>query len=248
MHPFKAVKCFLAFALLLLLSACVTTPKHLAYDRDAAGAAKRVVVLTMRRSEINLLIVNNPGYSFGLIGLAIAEANRAPKVSWLQAQVARDHFDYLAEFHDDLTAAMAARGYELRWSDPIQVPEKGKDVDRENFGLRKSYASISEADAQLDVNFGFIGYAAAGSRDSSPYRPTVIISARLLSADGKRVLFEDMIAYNNVFSNVGNPITIEPDNHYLYPEFNALQNAGSEATWGLKAAFRATAEELAKQF
>lgn len=248
MHPFKAVKGLFALAFLLILSGCVSTPKHLAYNRDAGGAAKRVVVLTMRRSEISLLIVNNPGYSFGLIGLAIAEANRAPKVYWLQTQVARDHFDYLAEFHDALTAAMAARGYALRWPDPIQVPEKGKDVERENFGLRKSYAAISDADAQLDVNFGFIGYAAAGSRDASPYRPTVITSARLLSADGKRVLFEDMIAYNNVFSNVGNPITIEPDNHYLYPEFNALHDAGPEATQGLKAAFRATAEELAKQF
>ena len=248
MRRFLQLSCKLSTLLLLALAGCVTAPKHLAFNREADSGAKRVVVLTMRHSDIDLFIVNNPALNFGLIGLAIEEANRQPKAHWLKDQVIKDHFDYLGEFRSALTAAMAAKGYELRWSDPMQQPEKAKDVPRENYGLRKSYPAIADADAQLDVNFGFIGYAAAGSSSDAPYRPTVVLTARMVSADGKRVLFEDLIEYNPVFPNQSSPITIEPDDRYRYPEFNALQAAGSEAVKGLHEAFDKTAEELAKQF
>jgi len=249
MHRFYRLSLTLAAALLLLaLAGCVTAPKHLAFNREAAVGTKRVVVLTMRHADINLFIVNNPALNFGLIGLAIEEANRQPKVRWLKDEVAKSGFDYLVEFRSALTEAMAAKGYELRWSDPVQQPENAKDVARENFGLRKSYVGVADVDAQLDLNFGFIGYAAAGSSSDAPYRPTVVVSARMVSADGKRVLFEDLIEYNAVFPNQSSPITIEPDDHYRYPEFNALQAAGPEAINGLRVAFGRTATELAKQF
>ena len=233
--------------LLLCLTGCVTTPKHLGYNKESTPL-KRIDVLPMRHSEVNLLIVNNPGFSFGLIGLAVAEANIAPKRHWLQDEVAKDSLDYVAEFRNELTKAMAERGYELHWSEPAQLADGAKDVPRENFGLRKSYASVADADAELDVDFGFVGYAASGSSDKAPYRPTVVVSARLVGADGKKVLFEDFIVYNSVFPLLKDPITIEPDEHYVYPEFNALQAAGPEAVKGLRLAFDASADELAKQF
>jgi hypothetical protein len=233
---------------LLMLAGCVTAPKHLSYNKDANTGVKRVVVLSMRHSDIDLLIVNNPGYSFGLIGLAVAEANRAPKRHWLQDEVAKDRLDYVTEFKDELTQAMSARGYELRWPDPVQAADGAKDVARENFGLRKTYQPAGDVDAILDVDFGFIGYAAAGTSDSAPYRPTVVVSARMLGRDGKHVLFEDFIVYNSVFPFLKDPITVEPDEHFVYPEFNALQHAGPEAVKGLEVAFRSTADELAKQF
>jgi hypothetical protein len=233
---------------LLLLVGCVATPKHLAFNKDSATPVKRIVVLTMRHSEIDLMIVNNPGYSFGLIGVAVAEANRAPKAHWLKDEVIRDRFDYLNEFKNALTDAMSARGYELRWQDPMQMADGAKDVPRKNFGFRNTYTATTDTDAQLDIDFGFIGYAAAGSSDSAPYRPTIVLSARLIGADGKNVLFEDFIVYNSVFPFLKDPITIEPDEHFRYPEFNALQSAGPDAIKGLQIAFRATADQLAKQF
>ena len=237
-----------AVALLFALTGCVTAPKHLAYNRDTAAPIKRVVVLQMRHSDVDLFIVNNPGYSFGLIGVAIAEANRAPKAHWLHDEIGRDHFDHIGEFRHALDAAMTARGYELTWPEPIQVAEGTKDVARESYGLRKTYAAVAGIDAQLDIDFGFIGYAAAGSGDSAPYRPTVVLSARLVGPDGKRVLFEDFIVYNNVFPGLQDPITIEPDDRYVYPEFNALHDAGPTAIEGLREAFRASADQLARQF
>jgi hypothetical protein len=239
---------FAVVCLFLSLAGCVTAPKHLGYNKESNAPVKHVVVLSMRHSEINLMIVNNPGFSFGLIGLAVAEANMAPKRHWLQDEVVKDHFDYIGEFKDELTKAMADRGYELLWSDPVQIADGAKDVPRENYGLRKTYQPVTNADAILDINFGFVGYAAAGSSDKAPYRPTVVISARLVGADGKKVLFEDFIVYNSVFPFLKDPITVEPDEHYVYPEFNALQASGPEAVKGLQSAFHATADELAKQF
>lgn len=235
--------CIVVFT--LLLSGCVSGPKHRAYDRVSAASLKSIEVLPMRKSEIELFIVNNPGYSFGLIGVAIAEANRAPKSRWLKSEVSKAGFDPTTTFTTALDTAMRAEGYELAWSEPRMEPGK-PTVKRDNLGLRKSY-SASTRDAILDVNFGFNGYASAGSSDKAPYRPTVVVSARLLSADGKRVLFEDHIIYNSVFPHLRDAITINPDDRYRYPDFDDLEAAGATAVEGLAPAFTAVAEELAKQ-
>ena len=73
-------------------------------------------------------------------------------------------------------------------------------VDRGSLGLRKAYAARTGADAQMDVNFGFVGYAAAGAGSGSPYRPTATVAVRLVSPDGKQNYYTDYYAYNNVFN------------------------------------------------
>jgi hypothetical protein len=229
----------------LVLCGCISGPQQRTYNREANANLKTIDVLPMRKGEIDLLIVNNPGYSFGLIGFAIAEANRAPKANWLKEQVRTNNFDAVSTFRNALDDAMRERGYELRWSDPVMEGD-GSKTRRNNWGLRKEYVSAS-ADAQLDVNFGFIGYAAAGSGDSAPYRPTVVTVARLVSADGKRVLFEDHIIYNSVFPWQGKAITLNPDERYRYPDFDDLKAAGSTVVDGLGPAFEAVAVELARQ-
>ncbi|WP_139225008.1 hypothetical protein [Dokdonella immobilis] len=199
----------------------------------------------MRHSEIDLFIFNNPGYSFGLIGVAIAEANRAPKSNWLQSEVGKAGFDHVATFDSALTEALHAAGYELNWS-PSPMESANSDTRRDRSGLRKSYEP-SSSDAQLDVGFGFVGYASAGSGDSAPYRPTVVLNARLVDSTGKRVLFEDQIVYNAVVPGTSAAITINPDERYRYPDFDDLQAAGPVAIEGLAPAFVATAKELARQ-
>lgn len=228
----------------LLLAGCATQPQR-AYDRASAAGLKTIQVLPMRHAKIDLIIVNNPGYSFGLIGLAIAEANRAPKAAWLAAQVESAGFDPLAAFKAAFDAAMQEQGYALSWSVPPMEAVSSR-TSRTMLGTRKTYAT-SNADAQFDINFGFIGYASAGSSDKAPYRPTVVMSAKLLSADGKRVLFEDQIIYNPVFPGNPNAITLNADDRYRYPDFDDLKTAGPVAVEGLAPAFTAVANELAKQ-
>lgn len=142
---------------------------------------------------------------------------------------------------------MAERGYTLQFSEPMAEAESAK-TRREAWGTRKQYVTAAaSADAQLDINFGFIGYAAAGSSDSAPYRPSVVLTARLVSADGKRVLFEDQIVYNSVFPLVQNAVTLNPDERFRYPDFDDLKAAGPVVVDGLDIAFRAVATELARQ-
>lgn len=246
-HALRRPLACLLLLVVLALSGCASAIKKQAYNREANAAIKRIEVLPMRPSEIRLFIVNNPGYSFGLVGALVAEANLAPKNDWLREQVRGAEFDHVAVFRERLTQALGAKGYELTWP-AAPVEASGAASPRDMRGLRKSYSATARADAQLDVAFGFIGYAAAGSGDGSPYRPTVVLTARGMSADGKTVLFADHILYNAVFPGVGNGITLNADPRYAYPEFNALRAAGGQAVEGLRTAFEASADELARQF
>lgn len=238
-------KFFCAALLCLLMAGCVSGPRQRAFDKTAGMAIKSIEVLPMRHSEIDLFIFNNPGYRFGLIGLAIAEANRAPKSRWLRNEVSKAGFDPVATFDSAFEDAMRNADYELVWN-PRPMEDAKSATRRDNSGLRRSYGA-SSSDAQLDINFGFIGYAAAGSGDGAPYRPTVVLNARLLDASGKRVLFEDQIIYNAVMPGKSKAITINPDNRYRYPDFDDLEAAGPVAIEGLTPAFSATAQELARQ-
>ncbi len=241
------VRFSLAILVCSLLSACVSAPRRQAFNPQSRTAVKSIDVLPMRHAQIELVIVNNPALSFGLIGLGIAEANRKPKANWLRSQVNERRFDPVATFRDAFTAAMAGRGYELRFEEPVMEP-RSASTRRTAWGSRRSYDGIeSKADALLDVNFGFIGYAAAGTGDGSPYRPTVVVTARLVSPDGRRVLFEDQIVYNAVFPKSDRAVTLNPDERFRYPDFDDLKAAGPVVVDGLDIAFREAARTLAEQ-
>jgi hypothetical protein len=242
---FMRAACLLV--LVSMLAACVSAPPKQAYNREANTTIKRIDILPMPNSEVGLDILNNPGNSFGLIGLAIAEANMAPKRNWIEAQVRQGNFDHVAIFRERFTQAMAAKGYELVWpTSPLEAAKK--PASRDKWGYRQSYAADANADAQLDLAIRYVGYACAGSSDSAPYRPTVALSAKLVSRDGTAALMVDQIIYNPVFHNSQSAITINADPTYTYPEFNALQASGAKALDGLRQALESAADELAKQY
>ena len=58
---------------------------------------------------------------------------------------------------------MGERGYSMSW--PANQAQTAR-VERAAFGLRKAYGARADVDAQMDVNFGFVGYAAAGAGKS----------------------------------------------------------------------------------
>ncbi len=231
--------------LALATSACVSTPKQIAFNRGAEPI-KTIQVLPLRHSEVDLMILNNPGYSFGLIGFTIAEVNRTSKRDTLREHAAAAGLDHVADLRAAFDQAMSERGYAVRWSEPAMEPEKGQHAKRGSDGFRKTYAAIESVDAILDLSFGMFGYVASGTGDSAPYRPTAVLIARLLSADGKRVLFSDFIIYNNAF-NQKSAITLQPDPAYAYPDFDDLDAAGATAIEGLRVATREAARTLAKQ-
>ena len=228
----------------LILGACVSAPKQQAYNRELNSSIKRIHILPMPNEKLQLFIFNNPGYNFGIIGALVAEGNRTAKQTWVRNAGVTANFDYLTTFRGTFEAAMRERGYELIW--PASLVESKDSVKRDAFGYRKKYASVSDADAQLDLALQFVGYAAAGPGDGQPYRPTVNLSVRLLSADGKQVLYADTVRYHNVASDQ-QAIILEPDPDYAYPDFDDLKKAGPVAIDGLKLAVEACATALAKQ-
>jgi hypothetical protein len=239
-----ALSLFLAAS---LLSGCVTTPDQQAFNREAAPSLETIQVLPMRESEIDLFILNNPGYQFGLVGVAIAEANRIPKRNAMREAAQAQDFDHVAVFRERLTRAFAERGYTLRWPDPVMEGDGGPKARRTAYGLHKAYApAAAGVDAQLDVSFGYVGFAAAGTGKGAPYRPTAVISARLVDPAGREVWFSDFIVYNNVF-NQQKAITLDPSDRYVYPDYDDLEAAWPEAIQGLREAVETVADELARQ-
>lgn len=232
---------------LALLGGCATAPKSRPFNAAEHADLKQIEVLPMRETALDVYIVNNPGASFGLIGGLIAEAHLATRRSWLKEQIEAKQFDHVETFRSALAEAMEREGYTLSWPNGNVAAAKPK-IARSMWGVRKAYPAPSEPSAQalLDVNFGFVGLASAGSSDGAPYRPTVVLTARLMDASGKTELFQEVITYNNVFPNTGNTVLINPDPAHAYPDFDALKAAGTAPIDGLDQAFRRVAERLAQ--
>ena len=232
----------ITIGLLLFLGACATLPQQ-SYNREANAGIKRIQVLTMPKANVRLHVANPTGANFGLIGALITEANRNGKENWRQDTVAKTDFNQSDVLKTTFEAEMRAKGYELIWPDPLV--DDGKKVKRDGLSLRKSY-SRTDADAQLDLGFMYVGYAAAGSGSGQPYRPTVEMSMRLIGSDGKTVLFTDQIRYHNVLGNQ-QAIIVEPDPNYSYPKFSDLEAADTACIAGLQIAVEETAREMARQ-
>lgn len=232
---------------LTLLGGCVSTPKSRPFNAAAHAELKHVEVLPMRPTALDVYIVNNPGMSFGLIGGLIAEGHLATRRSWLKEQVEAKQFNHVETFRSAFAEAMEREGYTVSWPNGDVEVAKPK-IPRNMWGIRKSYPAPSEPAAQalLDVNFGFVGLASAGSSDGAPYRPTVILTARLMDASGKTELFQEVITHNNVFPNTGDTVQVSPDPTHAYPDFDALKAAGTAPVDGLEQAFRRVAERLAQ--
>lgn len=248
MHAIPSFRaCVLSLFSLVLLSGCVSAPKRVTLSADEFERVKNVQVLAMRRSEPDLVILNNPAHSFGLIGAVVAETNRVPKRDKLRDHLRLAGFDQAEHLRQALENAFTARGVALHWPDEIMAPEKEKGVKRDAWGMRKAYAPATEGvDAILDVNFGFTGYASAGVGDGAPYRPTVVLNVRLLDAKGERVLMSDLFVYNNVFGQ-SSGVSIEPDDVHVYPDFDDLDAAGPALAEGLGSAVGRVVESLNQQ-
>lgn len=237
------LRSLIAGSALLALIGCASLPPQQSYNRDANQHIKTIAVLSMRETEAGVFIMNNPGMNFGLIGGLIAEADLAAKRKKLQAALNSAGVDYVAVFKDEFTAAMSKRGYTLIW--PESTIETTKAA-RSGNGIRKAYSPVAKADAQLDVNFGFFGYAAGGAGAGSPYRPTGVVTSQLVSADGKTKLFADTVVYHNVF-NVQQAIVINPDERISFPKFSDLEAGGDLVAEGIELAATRLADKLSEQ-
>ena len=120
MQSSARVGTLLLLCLAFFLSGCVSTPKSRPFNAAAHAELQQIEVLPMRQSELNVFIVNNPGYSFGLIGALVAESHLSSRRSWLKEQLEATQFDHVETFRAAFTEAMVAEGYALHWpNDPL---------------------------------------------------------------------------------------------------------------------------------
>ncbi len=239
----KSYKIIFLSLVALVLSACGSF-KPQAYNRQANESVKRIQVLPMPEANVRLFVFNAVGYNFGIIGTLITEANRNGKENWLQATVKTAEFNQFATLKQELELAMSKRGYALSW--PAKLTLTPKEAPRDKYGLLKRYGAVQSADAQLDIGVNFVGYAAAGSGKGQPYRPTVLITLRLLDATGKKVLYQDQFLHHNVFDSK-TAVVLEPNKDYSYPKFSDLKKAELTAIAGLKEAVERAANAMAEQ-
>lgn len=231
----------LAFA--ALLSGCVSPlPKQQAYDRVGHAQIKTIHVLPSPKVDLQVFMMNNPAASFGLIGALIATGDASSKQHRLLNIYQGSPLRPREYFQSELTKALTKRGYTVVWP----ALDEAKGVKHDRSGLHAGYSPVTDAEAILDVDLNFFGYAASGAGKDSPYRPTATAVARLLSADGKQPYFTDYFAYNNAFnSNVA--VTIDADPRFSYPKFNDLEKAGMTSQDGLKLALSSLAKKLASE-
>ncbi len=133
-----------------------------------------------------------------------------------------------------LAAALQANGYEVA---AIPVARDRKD------DFLSQYPG-APADAYLDLVVENYGYLAAGIGKSTPYRPFVRLKVRLVRAGDKSVLMQDAIDYNPL-NNPENVITISPDAHYEFTDFDALTGDPAGSATGLRVALDTTMKNLA---
>ncbi len=237
------LKRILLLCVIVSLNACVSLPQK-AFNKGANNI-KTIEVLQMAHTEAQVSYPH-PGLNFGLIGATVALAELNAKGDKLQKQLDAAEFDQYQSFRVSFDKAMTERGYTLIWSDPIAAGKKDK-TKRGAWSLRKSAQATDRADAQLDVNLVFYGYAASGAGKDSPYRPTISLAAQLFDRSGKKKLFSDVVIYHNTGSVGSEAITIEPDPAFSYPKFDDVEAAGASVADGLDAAIRASAEAMARQ-
>lgn len=225
----------LAVLAVISLAGC-TSFKPEAFNRAEHMQLKKIAVLTPYMDEkAAAWMAVNPGANFGLIGGIAAAVDQSNKSSTLSQEIKDQGLDQNALFVQALQTALAKQGYE------VQVV----DIKRPKSSFLESYPSTTpQVDAYLDIFATGFGYMAAGS--TTPYHPTFYVTARLISATDKQVLFTDHIYYN-AFGAANNAITITPSPDYEFPGFSDIKANPARVTDGLKLAITATAEQIAQQ-
>lgn len=210
---------------MLALAACAAPIKQV---EDADRSVESVKVLSIRSVEMGHNIFNNPVGYLGLTGAIVAgTADRS------RANALREHmgdFDVPGVFQHYLSEAMTARGLDAEWAEPRvdhaarRAEDEPRELVRDGFSLRRNYQAAMTGQVQLDLGIQFAGYASDGVGESNPYRPTVMVNVRLVSADGERVLYQNGFHYNAINAGEGT-VTIAPDPEQVYPSFDDLRSA-----------------------
>ena len=224
-------------AVLLCLGAC-SSNKHRPYKPTDREQVQRIGLLTPAvpdRMAVRMVI--HPGQSLGLVGMLLAEGDMGGKTGDFTRAMQSQGLHCRGAFIEQIEQGLTQAGYII---EPITVVRP-----RNEYAFLDRYPrSNGTVDAYLDLYADLVGYTAAGS--GTPYRPTVYLHVRLVSARDHKVIYQDQIAYN-AFGDGDGAITLTPAAGYEFAAFEQLMAQPQKAEQGLQVAMRATSDELARQ-
>ena len=220
----------------VMLAGCAGQPE-IPYDRAAKAQIKKIGIVTPVFAEPSVILLNSVGSSFGLIG-ALADSsmqsNRDAKFKTLLLQQKYSPQDH---FLERVTQGLRAAGYTVV---NVTVKRDGSDF------VEKYPSGDGQAvDAYLDLVAPVYGYIANGTGDSTPYRPRVVVKARLVSAKDSSVLMQDRVVYNPLGPD-NTAVTIPADPALQFKDFDALVASPANAAKGLRVATEQSAQTISK--
>lgn len=224
--------------LLGLLAACSAPP--IPYDRAATPQVHSIAVVQPGfPDDPSVIVAASPGASFGLVGALIDAAVTAEREKRFTAAIKPIGLAPRDEFTRDLLAAVAAQGYDTRLM-PLKRPQTG-------FVAELKPDSGPPVDAWLDCYVGGWGYLAAGTGDSTPYRPIMSLGCQLVRTSDHRKLMRDIVWYNPLSINVATrqqAVTLAPDPRYAFTTSDALDAAPAQAVEGIRDSFTRTTQAV----
>lgn len=212
----------------LALTACASQIQTVEQTDQSVDIVK---VLSIRHTDVNTAIFNNPVGYIGLTAVILSSASDTANSDRLREHMGE--VDAIGNFQRYFAQAMEARGTTLQWADPSvdyrarRIDEEPIALRRDQYGLRRTYMRDQSGLPQLDLGLQFVGFAAAGIGEDSPYRPTVIANVRMVGADGRTVMFQKAFHYNPITAGEG-AVTIDPDANHVYPGLDELNSADPE--------------------
>ena len=173
-----------ALTVALLLVSCGTAP--VVFDRTNLASVKHMAILTPGFPDQPTVAVLPPTYgALFLIINSIQESNRSSEFAGF---LARAQINPEVEFSKSLVSCLHDAGVQ-----PLPLP-----VDPRRKTLLKEYSSVATqgADAVLDVVVTRYGYYAV--TNAAPFKPNIVMQARLVDAHSRAVLMQDTIDMVNV--------------------------------------------------
>jgi hypothetical protein len=220
---------------LMLIGGCAAP--EIPYDKTVAAQVKTIGIVTPRFPEgPSVILASTVGQSFGLIGAMVDAGMKANRDSRFKAALEKENFSLSSLFIERLGNELRAEGYEVA---SVQMP-------RDKTDFLASYTA-APVDAYLDIVTMGYGYIAAGIGSSLPYRPYIVVRARLVKAQGSAVLMQDAVVYNFVGQGDAKSfVTVPPDPNQQFTDFDTLIADPPNAVKGIETAADKTARTVAK--